>query len=118
MNKCKCGCGLDVITSEIPYEYKGTEVGTMKEVRPESRATISPVRTVTTTRQEIVPGVYGRVEVEKAPYGMVAIMIAQVWTRLDGCSDRSHAILTTDELTDAISTLTAIRDAMQANTAT
>lgn len=58
----------------------------------------SPVRTVTTTRQEIVPGVYGKVKVTAGGYVHVNSM---------SCAY---------ELTAAIQTLTAIRDAMQANT--
>lgn len=78
-------------------------------------AQTGPVREVTTVRKEIVPGLYGRVEVAKAPEGIVAIMIAQVWSRLDGGIDRSHALMSQDELTAAIDTLTQIRDAMENN---
>lgn len=166
MTKCKCGCGLDAITSEIPYEYKGTEVGTMKEVRPEygdtvaarwkgndvwgeytyvehhprygfecflcnkdrisfimpedehlwswriiSRATTSPVRTVTTTRQEIVSGEYGAVSVSVAG-GVVCLCLID---QADVTQDPWHVALSAEDLTAAITTLTSIRDAMQAN---
>lgn len=56
-----------------------------------SRSQTGPVRTV--TRHEIVPGVYGKVMVHP-------------------CGDYTIDQCTTDELTDAIATLTAIRNAM------
>lgn len=58
----------------------------------------SPVRTVTTTRKEIVPGVYGRVVVERESNG-------------DMVTDARN-MQTAAELTEAIATLTEIRDAM------
>jgi len=61
-----------------------------------SRAQPGPVRTV--TRLEIVPGKYGNVTV-----------CGDGWPSVNGVSN-------TDELADAIATLTAIRDAMQENT--
>lgn len=69
----------------------------------------SPVRTV--TRQEIVPGVYGRVDVLREESGTIVIGLtsnaegkASMWTGL-----------TSDELTAAIQVLTAIRDSMKEN---
>lgn len=60
----------------------------------------SPVRTVTTTRQEIVPGVYGRVVVERESNGDLVI--------------DARNMQGVDELTAAINTLTEIRDAITA----
>lgn len=59
----------------------------------------SPVRTVTTTRHEIVPGVYGRVVVERESNGDMVI--------------DARNMITAGEITAAIQTLTAIRDAMK-----
>lgn len=58
--------------------------------------TPSPVRTVTTTRQEIVPGVYGCITVN----GM-------------GASIMNQPIETVDDYDEVIRTLTLIRDAME-----
>lgn len=69
--------------------------GIYEDWRIISRAQPGPVRTV--TRLEIVPGKYGNVTV----WG-------DGWPSVKGVSN-------IDELTDAIATLTAIRDAMQAN---
>ena len=71
----------------------------VKEWRIVSRAQPSPVRTVTTTTREIVPGVYGHIEVSQ--YGTV---------RVNGW------LYDMDDLNEAISTLQTIRDAIQANT--
>lgn len=65
---------------------------------------VGPVRTVTTTRQEIVPGVYGNVVVESRVNGFRIKMTEAFY-----CDP--------EDLTAAIATLTAIRDAMQANAA-
>lgn len=63
----------------------------------------SPVREVTTVRKEIVPGVYGRVEVwEDCSEGGLAVDVKPI--RIDRAGMA--------ELTNAIDTLTAIRDAM------
>lgn len=72
---------------------------------PERKISNAPsqVRTVTTTRHEIVPGVYGKVVVESRVNG-VRIKMTEAFY----CDP--------EDLTDAIQTLTAIRDAMQANT--
>lgn len=69
-----------------------------------------PVRTV--TRHEIVPGVYGAVVVNA-----VSSTDDRVSLSLDSGIVLNHgkAVMTADELTDAIQTLTAIRDAMQAD---
>ena len=60
-----------------------------------TKAAKSPVRTV--TRKEIVPGVYGKVQVFGSGYICTEMMLAS-------------------DLTAAIATLTEIRDAMQDNT--
>lgn len=71
-----------------------------------SRAQPGPVRTVTTTRQEIVPGVYGRLRVSKS-----------ITDSDDVCIDIvGGMVFSQHELTAIISTLQTIRDAMQANT--
>lgn len=59
---------------------------------------LGPIRTMTTTRHEIVPGVYGRVVVERESNGDLFI---------DARNMQGSA-----ELTAAIETLTAIRDAL------
>lgn len=74
-----------------------------------NQAQTGPVRTV--TRHEIVPGVYGRVAIGRAAGGTVPLGL------IDDSGDFDLAArLDADELTAAIATLTAIRDAMQANT--
>lgn len=68
-----------------------------------SRANQSPVREVTTVRKEIVPGVYGRVEVwDDCSEGGLAVDVKPI--RID--------ISCMAELTAAIATLTLISDAM------
>lgn len=83
-----------------------------------SRAQPGPVRTVTTTRQEIVPGDYGPISVQGVHKGKVGVCIRGLWgsDEVKGITAiLGYAHLTADELTAAIATLTAIRDAMQAN---
>lgn len=63
----------------------------------------SPIRTVTRTTTEIVPGVYGAIEVYEDEHGCMSITM-----------DCSPCVA---ELTDAITTLTTIRDAMAQNAA-
>lgn len=65
-----------------------------------------PVRTV--TRKEIVPGVYGCVSVSHA-WPKLAVALIDPNVKADHIG---HANLTKAELTDAIETLTQIRDAM------
>lgn len=72
-----------------------------------SHAAKSPVRTV--TRKEIVPGVYGKVNVADT---------AGQWIEIEFIRDYGHTgrpRLTASDLTAAIATLTEIRDAMQDN---
>lgn len=70
-----------------------------------SRANQGPVREVTTVRKEIVPGVYGKVEVwEDCSEGGMAVDVKPIRIYRAGMA----------ELTAAIDTLTAIRDAMPA----
>lgn len=70
-----------------------------RRYRTISRTQPSPVRTVTTTRQEIVSGEYGKVVVGDEDV---------IWVE--------GSMQDAEELTAVIDTLTAIRDAMQANT--
>ncbi len=66
-----------------------------------------PVRTVTTARHEIVDGHYGHLRVTRCPaYPMGVVSIDLMY----------HGWWSENELTGLIDTLTAIRDAMQANT--
>lgn len=71
-----------------------------------NQALTGPVRTVTTTRKEIVPGVYGRLTVGDVNGQCVRVEV--------GRSKVSDLInwWTADELTQAIATLTEIRDAL------
>lgn len=68
----------------------------------------SPVRTVTTTRQELVCGQYGIIDLHGVDKDMVQIRM--VSPRL------LKTWFTAGDVTAAISTLQTIRDAMQANT--
>lgn len=71
-----------------------------------------PVRTVTTTRQEIVPGVYGRLGIKTPPRSDIHDWVVSVsMVNLSGNHNVFHH-WTADELTAAITTLTSIRDAM------
>ena len=76
-----------------------------------SETPTSPVRTVTTTRQEIVPGVYGRVAIEACDEDWVDMHM----TFRDGQKAGRGVRLTADELTAAIKTLTEILGALQNN---
>lgn len=79
-----------------------------------NQATTGPVRTVTTTRKEIVPGVYGRVEVGKlvGDEKHCSVGIMQDWHVCGSGDEKGLAILSAEELTAAIATLTEIRDAL------
>ena len=73
----------------------------------------SPVRTVTTTRKEVVPGVYGRISIHKNAHddGRVLVRLADSAgeVNLENCGH----YMTSEELTAAIATLTEIRDALE-----
>ena len=69
----------------------------------------SPVRTV--TRKEIVPGIYGRICIDKSEdTEKVALCFTGQY------APTGVSVLTASDLTAAIKTLTEIRDAMQDNT--
>lgn len=72
----------------------------------------SPVRTVTTTRKEVVPGIYGRISIHKNAHddGRVLVRLADSAgeVNLENCGH----YMTSEELTAAIATLTEIRDAL------
>lgn len=75
-------------------KYTHELTGIFRIVSRASSAPTSPVRTVTITRQEIVPGNYGRVRVTAGGYVYV------------------NSLKSASELTAAIKTLTEIRDAL------
>ena len=68
-----------------------------------------PVRTV--TRKEIITGVYGRISVSQQGGDEPRLLIALA--DLGGNVNMVHQGWSLDELSDAISNLTAIRDALQ-----
>ena len=74
----------------------------------------SPVRTVTTTRQEIVPGVYGAVSVHALTSGEDDGVWIAFTSKEAAVAETYHARLSRDDLTAAINTLTEIRDAITA----
>lgn len=87
------------------HPNKCDEISRLDLISPASDTTPSPVRTVTTTRQEIVPGVYGQIRVydepcEKGHVCLGSNKVAYHWTA--------------DELTAAIQTLTEIRATLTA----
>lgn len=83
--------------SDIIYEWTDT---------PE----VGPVRTVTTMRHEIIPGSYGHIWIDDVESDWVSIgMRNNALKKLDAVG------LSFVELDDMVNTLTAIRDAMQAN---
>lgn len=77
-----------------------------------AQAQSSPVRTVTTTRQVIVPGVYGPWWI--SPYIGDEIMVT---IGMRNSKDDTMQHLTSDELDGAIKYLVSVLDAMKANTA-
>ena len=82
-----------IISRANPYHTLGADLMRVTPAKP------SPVRTVTTTRKEIVSGQYGIVNVDaNRPTGNPRIIVG--------------AVPTPTELTAAIATLTAIRDAL------
>ena len=88
----------------------GANVGDVVEWRKgESQ---SPVRTVTTTRTEIVPGVYGPLSV----HSLTTAEKGLVWVALLGhgaAKDETlHARMSASDLTEAINTLTQILHAL------
>lgn len=63
------------------------------------RASLSPVITKTVTTKEIVPGIYGEIEILKSANGLVEIRIDNhLWT----ASDLREAIATLNEIADAL----------------
>ena len=84
-----------------------------------SRSKEGPVREVTTVRKEIVPGVYGAVEVGSwsGPDNMVCLGIMQDCITGVG-KEKVLVVMGVDTLTAAITTLTQIRDAMADSCAT
>lgn len=86
---CNDGSGTHLASEDEPYGQRWRIISRASEAPP------SPVRTVTTTRQEIVPGRYGKLKVYVA-------------------GDFGIDVCTKDELSDAIARLTEIRDAMTA----
>ena len=88
----------DTLNSSRPYRWKESE---LELVRPQG-----PVRTRTVT--EIVPGVYGRLEIDTFNHLGVAVG----FVNSDGVC-RFAVRLAADELTAAIETLTQIRDALK-----
>lgn len=81
------------------YDYKWWRIISRASDKP-----TSPVRTVTTTRKEVVPGQYGILDVGDTDDNMVQVQIA--------AARKYRTYVTADELTAAIATLTEIRDAL------
>ena len=97
----RLGCEYEIAQSGLVIDAQGEEYDWIApRFRIISCAQTGPVRTV--TRQEIVPGRYNGIDV--GAENDDGIHIDLQWVRYSA-----------DELTDAIATLTAIRDAMQAN---
>ena len=80
----------------------GDDDGTWRIISRASDKPTSPVRTVTTTRKDVVPGVYGRLRVS-----------ASITDSDDVCIEIVGGMaFSGQELTAAIATLTEIRDAL------
>ena len=94
--------------SDNQFPPDQAEFDRMKRLYAEDMAAEKgPVRTV--TKKEIVPGVYGCVSVSHA-WPKLAVALIDPNVKADHIG---HANLTKAELTDAIETLTRIRDALE-----
>lgn len=105
---CNCPIGHETEVEDLTssgFWYTGADGKRQNTPTPddwELVAPAGPTRTVTTTRTEIVEGVYGIVAVSED--GSMALWKHGIWA--------PHIRPTSAELTDAIATLTAIRDAL------